>query len=178
MYEPDDVLDWETECSRAYHEAVKQHSTEGISRSKAIDNACRPILSLVADGSLVVPEQSICDAIKVALRKIDDRDLRLTDKVLRTLARGQASFEFDGDSILDMAVGLGDGLRKVYRYVTVRDLDRMNARRSENIDRVKRTYVDKWKSLYEAWRPILERRTTLGEAFDAGDLPSGLDDAA
>lgn len=125
-HEPDDVFDWETECSRIYREVIKERSDDGIVRRVAIDIACDRIQPLVDDGTLQVPVQSVREAIAAELEKSDERDRRLTDKALRTLAIGQARLDFDGDPILDMTVGLGDGLRKVYRFVTGHDLDRMN----------------------------------------------------
>lgn len=178
ILEPDDLFDWETECSRIYREVIKEHGDDGIVRRAAIGIACERIQPLVDDKTLQVPDRPVREAIGAALEKSDARDRRLTDKALRALAIGQARLDVDGDPILDMTVGLGDGLRKVYRYVTVHDLDRMNEQRSGNVERVKKAYDDKWQPLYEAWRPILQRHATLGEAFNAGDLPSNLDDAA
>ena len=178
MHEPEDEFDWETECTRAYREVVKEHGDDGINRGDAINIACKRIQVLVTDGSVLVPIQPISEVIGAALKKVDERDRRSTDKALRWLAIGQAVFDFEGDPILDMTVVLGDGLRKVYRFVTASDLDRMNDERSKSVDRAQRAYADKWQPIYAAWYPILQRHATLGDAIDAGDLPSGLDDAA
>ncbi|MGH3669281.1 MAG: hypothetical protein ACRDSH_01410 [Pseudonocardiaceae bacterium] len=178
MHEPEDEFDWETECTRAYRDVVKEHADDGIGRRAAINLAFERILELVTDGSMQVPTRSIREAIDATLNKADEQDKRMTDKALRTLAAGQAIFNFEGDQILDMTVVLGDGLRKVYRFVTALDLDRMDDERYRGVNRAQRAYADKWNPVYAAWRPILQRHATLGDAFDAGDLPTGLADSA
>lgn len=156
-----------------YRAVVADSGTEKIPREQAIHMVAAQIQPLIDSGEVVPDTYSWVKALVVAA---DRADGAAADKVLAAIARGEDDLTTDSPMpYLDFVVTLGGGHRKVYRFLSLDDLDEMDELRHRNVRSVNRSYHKDWKPTYEGWRPILRRNLTIGAAVQAGDLPN--DDA-
>lgn len=154
--------------SDIYRAVVADSGTEKIAREQAIHLVAAQVQPLIDSGELVPDTYSWVKALVVS---VDRQDGAAADKVLAAIARGEDDLTTDSMPYLDFVVTLGAGQRKVYRFLTLDDLDEMDELRHRNVRSVNRSYHKDWKPTYEGWRAVLRRNLTLGAAVEAGDLP-------
>lgn len=152
-----------------YRAVVADSGTEKIAREQAIHLVAAQIQPLIDAGEIQPDTYSWVKALVVAA---DRADGAAADKVLAAIARGEDDLTTESMPYLDFVVTLGGGGRKVYRFLSLNDLDEMDELRHRNVRSVNRSYHKDWKPAYEGWRAVLRRNLTIGAAVEAGDLPT------
>lgn len=151
-----------------YRAVVADSGHEKIAREQAIHAVASQIQPLIDSGEMVPDTYAWVKALVVAA---DRADGAAADKVLAAIARGEDDLTTEAMPYLDFVVTLGAGHRKVYRFLSLDDLDEMDELRHRNVRSVNRSYNRDWKPTYEGWRSVLRRNLTIGAAVEAGDLP-------
>lgn len=152
-----------------YRAVVAESGAAKMPREQAIHAVAAQIQPMIDSGELVPDTYAWVKALVVAA---DKQDGAAADRVLAAIARGEDDLTTDSPMpYLDFVVTLGAGQRKVYRFLSLDDLDEMNELRHRNVRSVNRSYHRDWKPTYEGWRAVLRRNLTIGAAVEAGDLP-------
>lgn len=163
-------MDQNTEKIRdLYRAVVADAGVESIQRKAAIAEVVEQCQSLVRSGDL---KPDLYAWVASVVVRIDESDGAKADSILAAIARGEDDLGLDADPILDLVVTLGRGRRKIWRFVSLLDLDEMDELRNNNVRSVAIAYRDEWKPQYDAWRQILRRNITIGAAVEGGDLPA------
>ena len=148
-----------------YRETVAEHGREGVDRSVAIDEATAKVLAEIKAGRYKVDQAA---AIRASLIRIDEREGRTADQIIRRAAGTDGAQLETCD--LDVIVTLGGGRRKPWGEVTAADLAVMNEIRFKNYRQAERTYKE-FSEAYELLRESLFMHGTLGAAHAASGLP-------
>lgn len=151
-----------------YRAVVADAGVESIQRKQAIAQVVEQCQALVRSGELTPDLYTWVSSVVV---KVDESDGAKADHILAAIARGEDDLGLEADPILDLVVTLGRGRRKIWRFVSLLDLDEMDELRNNNVRSVAIAYRDEWKPQYDAWRRILRRNITIGAAVEQGDLP-------
>lgn len=151
-----------------YRAVVADGGVNKTQFSEAVGSVVDQIRPLVESGA-VIPD--LYTWVRSVVASVDKADGAKADDVLAAIARGEDDLTTDGMPYLDFVVTLGRGGRKVYRFLTASDLDEMDELRHRNVKAVNRSYRDEWKPQYDAWRKVLRRNVTIGNAVESGDLP-------
>lgn len=158
-----------TIITNLYRTVVGEGGVESIDRRDAILEVARRAQPLIEAGELVPDTHSW---IKSQVIAADKRDGIAVDKTLDALSAGKEDdLALGVTPNLDKVVVLGGGRRKVYRHLTLEDLDEMDELRHRNVRSVNRSYHREWKPTHDGWRAILLRYPTILDAIEAGDRP-------
>lgn len=151
-----------------YRAVIAEGGVEATQYREAMHEVAAQVQPLIDSGEIVPDTLSWVGSV---LAKVDKAEKNSTDEVLAAIARGEDDLSLDTPAHLDRVVCLGGGRRKVYRFLTAVDFDEMDEVRHRNVRSVNRAYHKEWRPKYAAWRVILRRNLTLGDAVQAGDLP-------
>lgn len=151
-----------------YRAVIAGGGAVATNRDKAIHLVAEQVQPLIDSGELVVDTFAW---VKTLVLAADRRDGQAVDKVLVAIGLGEDDGTTEGATYLDHVATLGRGGRKVYRFLTASDLDEMDELRHKNVRTVNRSYHRDWKPAYDAWRQVLRRNVTIGNAVESGDLP-------
>lgn len=155
---------WDETFTRVYQEVVGADAVNGTTKQEAFTVATHRILAMIAAGELTV---DVSEAVRATLARIDDTQGRAADHVIKRLSSGQQDLNLDTDPSLNTVVKLGDGKRKLWRYVTQEDLIHMDRLRYRNY-RAQRLAYNEWQESLHAILPVVTRYPNLGDAVADG----------
>lgn len=158
--------EWVGTITRIYREALAEAGPDGAERQEILIVAGARVATEVRAGRLAYTLDSF---IQSELIKVDESDGKKADNIIRIAATGQGSFDI-GEAALDVVVTLGRGRRKLWRYVTVEDLEAMNNIRYANYRSVKASY-EEWFTYFRDIRPVVFQFKTFGAAVAGGGFP-------
>lgn len=159
----------ETKVRDLYRAIVADAGTEGTTRESAIHEVAAQIQPMIDSGQI---KPDVYSWVKQLCITVDKKDGASVDSVLAAIGRGEDDLTTEGAQYLDHVATLGRGRRKAYRFLMIDDLDEMDELRHRNVRSVNRSYNKDWKPCYLGWRVVLRRNLTIGDAIEAGDLPS------
>lgn len=146
----------------SYRRAVAASSNEGTTIRDAAHAVTEELSQLVRDGSLTISPE---EYLPLLVRRADERDGALADRVLTAYAMGQPDL---GDDVsLDVVVTLGGGQRKTWRNVTSDDLIAMDDLRYRNMRSAVSSY-EEWRRVFTLARRAMRTHPTMGDAVAAG----------
>lgn len=154
---------------RIYRAVVADAGAEPIQRLDAIEQVVQQVLPLIELGEIKPDLHAWVSNVVV---RVDESDGAKADTILAAIASGQDDLSLDADPVLDLVVTLGRGRRKIWRFVSMADLDEMDELRNANMRAALRAYHKGWKPQYQAWREVLRRNLTIGAAVENNDLPT------
>lgn len=152
-----------------YRAVVADAGSQKVQIKAAIHAVAEQVQPLIDSGEL---QPDTYTWVKSIVMAADKRDGAGVDQTLAAIGRGEDDLGVEAPALLDMVATLGRGGRKSYRFLSLEDVDEMDALRHHNVRAVNRSYHKDWKPIYEGWRVVLRRNPTIGAAVAAGDLPN------
>lgn len=160
MNEP---TDWEKYVSHTYATVVGESDPKsGINRQPAFDLAEDRLLEAIRAGEIEVDLHRV---IRHSLDAADKAHGSRGDKLIARTVAGELSL-FSSDEDLNTVVILGDGRRKIWRYVRLDDLISMDDIRYRNVRAQQESY-DAWREAYVRMRDALRAHGTVEDALTA-----------
>jgi hypothetical protein len=164
------LSDWDDYVQATYREVVGEADRAGISRKEATDEVLARLDTDVSAARVQAPDWR--ETVPATVNRIDKAEGRRADALLREIAIGDPFEGWEDDPAHPVVVILGNGLRKSFRHVTLQDIQSMDELRYENARTAANAYDDYRRNVTRPWSAVLARHATVGEALDAGDVPT------